>query len=114
MAKGAIAPFFVMINLRIITLLEISKRQKINSVCKKLTSGQNLYIIAIAKKCKRWNMKIRIITTNNLVFNLSAKGNDMNEIVCKIYDKKFIKVNDKTYINTNTIAIIQQLNWLVT
>lgn len=55
-------------------------------------------------------MKIRIITTNNLVFNLSAKGNDMNEIVCKIYDKKFIQVNEKTYINTNTIAIIQQLN----
>ena len=57
-------------------------------------------------------MKIRIVTINNLVFDLSVKGDDFNAIVCKIYDKKFIKVNEKTYIQTNSIAIIQQINWI--
>ena len=48
-------------------------------------------------------MKIRIVTTNNLVFDLNVKGDDINAIVCKIYDKKFIKVNDKTFLQTNSI-----------
>ena len=54
-------------------------------------------------------MKIRVVTINNLVFDLSVKSDDINSIISKIYDRKYIQVNDKTYINTNAIAIIQKM-----
>lgn len=55
-------------------------------------------------------MKIRIITTNNLLFDLVVKSEDLNETVLKIHAKKFIKVNSKTFLRTNAIAIIQQID----
>lgn len=55
-------------------------------------------------------MKIRIVTLNNLIFDLVAKGEDLDLIASKIFEKKFIKVNANTYIQTNCIAIIQKLN----
>ena len=56
-------------------------------------------------------MKIRFITTNNLVFDLHVKGDNLDTIVGKVFDKKFIKVSEKTYINTDSIAIVQELDW---
>ena len=55
------------------------------------------------------SMRIRIITINNLVFDLIVKGNNFDEIVNKIFQKKYIRVNNKTFLQTNSIAIIQHI-----
>lgn len=54
-------------------------------------------------------MKIRLVTINNLVFHLYVKGNDFNDIVSKIFERKYIKVSDNTFLQTSAIAMIQNL-----
>ena len=55
-------------------------------------------------------MRIRIVTINNVVFDLNVKEKDIDIVTSKVFNKDFIKVNQKTIISTKTIAIIQQLD----
>lgn len=55
-------------------------------------------------------MKIRIVSINNLVFDLKVDEDDFDGVVRRIYDKKFLKLNSVTYLSTSAIASIQKIN----
>ena len=55
-------------------------------------------------------MKIRIITLKNIIFDLTIKGESFDAAVSRIFEKEYVKVNEKTYVQTNCIAIIQKLD----
>lgn len=54
-------------------------------------------------------MKIRIITTTRLAYNLTVDNDNFDEVVSKLLEKKYLKISDNLVIVTSSISAIQRI-----
>ena len=54
-------------------------------------------------------MKIRIITAAQLAYDVEVENKNFDEVVNKILEQKYLKLNEKLVILTSAISVIQKI-----
>lgn len=55
-------------------------------------------------------MKLKITTTSNKSYNIIVKSKNFDEIIEKILESKYIRLNENTIVLTSAIIEIEKIN----
>ena len=53
-------------------------------------------------------MKIRIITTAKIAYDINVENNNFEDVINKILEQKYIKLSDRKVLLTSSIVEIQK------